>query len=438
MAGFDRLHLIDEHVVDLRVMGDQVIVGFEPVFRGAFVNFLHIFRIDAFKKLVVRFGRFRIDRRVAAAQFDRPFLHFVRQQVFDPLERFLRVLGVFQNQQRIDKQRAAHLLVAAPRHCGYARLERKIVGPGQVPGAADGHPDLPGDERIAVLAGHAFAPFGRGGHFVLENQPKQFIVGRDHLRRIEIRFRRDAAVGPGVRGVRLRAEVKRAHVAFGPGEIDAVLRFGDVVGDDRQLLGVLDHFVERPALVLEIAGRIRDARGVEHILVVEHQRNVDVYRNAVGAALDLVNLHQMLGNAVVGGVKAVFLHQIGQVEQHVFVVVFGETAVAVMARDIGRVAAGDQRLQLAVELLVGRFFHFDFNIRVGFLEFRDQLLDKRPVGRIDRVVRDGHLPGAAGVAGAAPSVPAGTARPRACAEVARRFAPAAGRQDGRQKQDRSQ
>ncbi|MNI56625.1 hypothetical protein D3C73_1116390 [compost metagenome] len=102
--------------------------------------------------------------------------------------------------------------------------------------------------------------------------------------------------------------------------------------------------------------------------------------------------------------------QVGQVEQHIFVVIFSKAAIAVVAGDIGRVAAGDQCLQLAVELLVRRFFHFDLDVRVLLLEIRNQLLDERAVFRINGVMRNRHLS-----AGAAVS----------CRHISRRFAAAA-------------
>ncbi|MNW46397.1 hypothetical protein D3C74_236910 [compost metagenome] len=117
------------------------------------------------------------------------------------------MLGILQDQQRVDEQRAAYLLVTAPWHSRYPNFERKIIRPGQVPGTANGHPDFAGNERIAVLPGNALAPLGVRRHLILENKIEQLVISCDHFRGIEMRLRRYAAVRPGVCGIRLRAEV---------------------------------------------------------------------------------------------------------------------------------------------------------------------------------------------------------------------------------------
>ncbi|MNN87324.1 hypothetical protein D3C81_2048640 [compost metagenome] len=94
---------------------------------------------------------------------------------------------------------------------------------------------------------------------------------------------------------------------------------------------------------------------------------------------------------VIPGFEPVFSNQAGQIEQHVFVVIFGKTAVSVVAGDIGRLASGNQCLQLAVKLLVGRFFHFDLDVRVLLLKIRNQLLDEGAVLGINRIMGNGYL-----------------------------------------------
>ncbi|MNI87056.1 hypothetical protein D3C73_1442120 [compost metagenome] len=87
-----------------------------------------------------------------------------------------------------------------------------------------------------------------------------------------------------------------------------------------------------------------------------------------------------------------------------------------MARDIRRFASGDQCLQLAVKLLVGRFFYLDLDVRMFLLEVGNQLLNKRAVLGIDSVVCDRYLfPGAAVVCCTISSF----------SHIARRFASAA-------------
>ncbi|MNJ03593.1 hypothetical protein D3C73_1639800 [compost metagenome] len=67
MAGFDRLHFVDEHVVDLRIVRNEVVIRLEPVFRCAFIHLFHVLRVNAFEMLVIGFSRLRVHRRIAAA-----------------------------------------------------------------------------------------------------------------------------------------------------------------------------------------------------------------------------------------------------------------------------------------------------------------------------------------------------------------------------------
>ncbi|MNI72907.1 hypothetical protein D3C73_1288750 [compost metagenome] len=91
------------------------------------------------------------------------------------------MLGILKNQQRINEQRAAHLVIPAPGHCRYADFERKIIGARQIPGAADRHADFAGDEGVAVLACNTFAPLRGWRDFILEYQIEQLLIGGNHL-----------------------------------------------------------------------------------------------------------------------------------------------------------------------------------------------------------------------------------------------------------------
>ncbi|MNI92521.1 hypothetical protein D3C73_1503290 [compost metagenome] len=83
--------------------------------------------------LIIRFRGFGIDRRIAAAQLDGLLLDLGGYQIFNPFKSFLRMLGVLQNHQRIDEQRAAHLVIASPGNSGYTNFEWKIIRSRQVP-----------------------------------------------------------------------------------------------------------------------------------------------------------------------------------------------------------------------------------------------------------------------------------------------------------------
>ncbi|CDN41866.1 hypothetical protein BN871_AN_00270 [Paenibacillus sp. P22] len=400
VAVLDARQLVDEQLVDLGIVVDQMVVRFEAVFVCALVYLLDLRRIDAVEVGVVRLRRLLVDGRIAAGQVDGLLLHLGGYEIFDPFQRFLRMLGILEHEQRIDIEDAAHLRIRALRNGRHADLEVEVARCGQAPRADDGHADLAGEERVAELARDGFAECRRRRYMLIPDQAVYLFVGVDDLRLVEIDLGRLAAIGPGVVRVDIGAEVLRALVPLPEAEVEPVLGLRQVFGVDRHRLGVLHHFIKRPALVLIIRRRVREAGLVEHILVVQQDGNIAVQRDAVRLAADLVDLHHVVRNIVVRSLEVPEIRR--EIHQHALVVIFHEAAVAPLGGDVRRILRRDGGLQLGIELLVRRLGHLDLD--AGMLGFKvgNELLHEGPVRGIDRVMRNGdRIPCRAAAAGAA-------------------------------------